>query len=201
MNYEMTKRLQHRIEMKREHDRRQAEMDEIQRRLDEFMKHYGLFYLSDEADTVVFYNRQTRSMISPLHDMPGRGEDYVSWHRSQNQMFADHHDRVAVSQFVQDWACLDKLSRVQFLAKNVDNFDGNHGLWLVALNDKECEILQKADPRDVYNHLAGTDAIEGVRDLFDAKRDILQKHGIDMGEVHQHGSVHSPAPRPTLRAA
>ncbi|MCH6206657.1 hypothetical protein L3V16_22820 [Brucella ciceri] len=195
MNEEMKKKLQERIAKKREEERQ----NEIDRRLEEFMREYGLFYLSDELDTVVFYNKQTGAMLNPLHDMPARGEAYVEWLRSQNQMFADHHDRVAVSQFVQDWACLDKLSRVQFLAKNVDNFDGNHGLWLVALDDSECAILQKAEPVDVYNHLSGTDCIEGVRNLFDAKRDILQKHGVDVGEVYQHGSVPSPAPR--LRAA
>ncbi|WP_139975207.1 hypothetical protein [Ochrobactrum sp. CGA5] len=197
MNEAMKARLQQRIEMKRAEDHQ----NDLNRRLEEFLRDYGLFYLSDEENSIVFYNRNTKTMISPLHDTPLQGEDYVAWLRSQNQMFASHHDRVAVSQFVQDWACLDKLERVQFLAKNVDNFDGNHGLWLVSMSDRECAILQNADPADVYNHLAGTDCIEGVRDLFDAKRDILEKHGIDMNEVYQQGSVSAPAPRPMARAA
>lgn len=197
MNEAMKARLQQRIATKRAEDHQ----NDLNRRLEEFLRDYGLFYLSDDENSVVFYNKQTKTMVSPLQDAPLQGEEYVSWLRSQNQMFASHHDRVAVSQFIQDWACLDKLERVQFLAKHVENFDGNHGLWLVALNDRECEILQNADPADVYNHLAGTDCIEGVRDLFDAKREILEKHGIDMNQVYQNGSLSAPALRPMARAA
>ena len=140
--------------------------------------------LLDGQSFAVFEDGRFGDPMSHMMAHDYEAETKESWMRTLRETFADHHDKVRVAAFTQEWAGLDKESRQKLVDENSNLFHPARASWLKGLSSTDCEILQLIEPWQVYYHLSSDEPIVGLQLFQEAE---MATQGID-------ADLPSPAP-------
>lgn len=145
-------------------------------RISKFFDDYTLINEDDEFGSFAFQNKQTGDSFNPFYTMPGTGETYEAFRRRELSELKHVEDLQRMTGFVKDWSGLNRADRLDVISKNINAFDQDKGLWLTALTDKECKLIQQSSPDQIYLMMSGLENIDGVRTKHETRKDMMRKH-------------------------